>query len=458
MSNITYHVLLFTAANVRETGHAIPSWTCEKTHDCKLISTIDVGGLFFAVPVRRLIESYESCSCKAGVYTSTCRWKYFGTKEWKNEKMATTGMSVQRCEDMCNNGPKGLELQSPEACRWWTRGNTRSVSGIEVTVNSDQFEFSKFVKQTQGKNYDLERAEHTIYRDVKLIENLLDAMIDDAKYSLHKESFRGLNYIWIGNECEIELASGSGWILTPNNLYFQRKLDQEQLRKILNFETGLVSEGFVRAIVFDSTKELQKACVSYSPERLCEKMADRVDAYETNKMFGFNILTTKKANKRSIFECKMEKKTMNNWRWMTDHYYTTVNDSMIFHVKEAEISDVKLPSAIRWSENYHNYIITNDDRAEKWTKKDVENNITVMLYEDPYRVEERQNSIKDVLWTIRNKILATSKETMVKVLLVILGLLASFAMVVKMAKGFADCILKLKPEPETKTIVKTHSV
>ena len=436
----------------------MPSWTCKKAHECKLVPTLDIGGLYHAVPVRRLVASFEACTCKAGVYSSTCKWKYFGTKEWRNEKTTTSGMSVQRCEDMCNTGPKGLELELPETCKWSRRGDIRSVRGVDVTVSSDQFDFAKFVKQTQGKNYDLKRAEHTTYRNLVYINSLQDAMIDDAKYSLNKESFRGLNYIWIGDECEVELSSGDGWILTPNNLYFSRDLDENQIKKILNFKMGKVSEGFIRSMVFDSTKELQKACVSYSPERLCEQMAGRVEAYDTNKMFGFNILVTKASEEQAIFECKMEKRTLDDWRWITDHYYTTVNESEIFQIQDAQASQVQLPTAVRWNENYHNYIITNDDRAMDWTKEDVENNITVMLHNDPYRVEERKSSIKDVIMQIRSRLWAMSKETMVKIALAALGLLMVSVVAIKMAEGFVINICRLKPELETKNIVKAHAV
>ena len=437
MSNITYHVLLFTTANVRETDHDLPSWTCKKVHECKLISTYDVGGMYHAVPVRRLIKSYEACTCRAGVYSSTCEWKFFGSKEWRNEMSTVRGISVQYCEDTCNNGPKGLELDSNEDCSWGRKGDTRSVRGVEVSVVSDPFEFGKFIKQTQGKNYDLKRADHTVYRNIVYVDELLHAMADDAKYSVNRESFRGLNYIWIENECEVELSSGDGWILTPKNLYFSRALNRLSIKRILNFKMGEISEGFIRSMVFDSTNELQKACASYSPERLCEKMAGRVDAYNTNKIFGFNLLVTKAKERQEIFECKMEKKTLDDWKWMTDHYYTTVNQSEVFKVVNAQISELQLPTAVRWNENYYSYIITSDERSKDWTRKDVENNITVMMPEDPYRVENNKFSVEGILRELGGRMVAFSKETVIRVALIVMGLWLVVVLARRMVEGLA---------------------
>ena len=454
MNNITYHVLLFTAANVRETSHDLPSWTCKKAHECKTIATYDVGGMFHAVPVRRLIKSYEGCTCRAGIYTSTCKWRVFGTKEWRNEMSTTRGISVQHCDDMCNAGPKGLELDSKEECGWARKGTTRSVRGVEVAVASDLFEFAKFVKQTQGKNYDLKRAEHTVYRNIEYVDGLLHAMADDAKYSVNRESFRGLNYIWIDNECEVELSSGDGWILTPNNLYFDRPLSRLSIKRILNFKMGKISEGFVRSIVFDSTQELQKACVSYSPERLCEQMAGRVDAFNTNKIFGFNLLVTKAGEKQEIFECKMKKKSLKEWKWMTDHYYATVNETEVFQIQDTPISKMQLPSAVRWNENYHSYIITNDERSKSWTRSDVENNMTVSVSTDPYRANGVR-SMESVLRDIGSRMLAFSKESIFRAALVAIAVWLAFIMARRMAEGLAINICHPGCSSTQQNIVKT---
>ena len=383
MKNSTYNVLLFTALNVREESNKIPVWDCKKTYDCRKMTTLDMGGIYKAIPIRKMISTEKTCRCRAGTYTSTCEWRFFSENDIRNEMRQAYGVTTQHCEGLCAGSPKFNEIDQAKECSWRTDGEVSNVRGIRTEIVTEAFDYKKFIKQIRGARYGLTRAEHVIYTGIDFLQDIDKHRLSDARYTVNLDSFQGLDYAWIGDECELVLAIGDEWFLTATNLYYSRNIKNSEIEKILRLEVGSVNMEAERAVVLDNDDELARVCRSYAPERLCEKYAAGVDQTAANRLFGQNVLISKPGDDQAIFECANSVKKATGWSLVKDHYFTTIPASELITLEKSNNpKDLIYPSAIRLNDNYKLFVISNDKNSKQWSRKDVERNITIINSED----------------------------------------------------------------------------
>ena len=419
MKNTTYHVLMFTAPNVRKPTKGIPAWSCRKIHDCRKTGTVDVGGQFYAVPVTKLVESHESCTCEGGIYSLTCLWSWFGPNVHQAYHQKGDGMTLDRCEEVCAVDHDQLKPDEYYECVPFKRNSNEGVKGVWSRYGNKPFDFLGFVKQNQERNRTILRGSHTIYKNVKFRDNIVDMNFAKVKYDIIPESFRGLSFIWVEDECELVISKGENWVLTPDNLYFQTDMNKEFVENVLTLKAGKINDEVLTAIILDNVEELKKVCKSFSPERLCEKMTTQENEAITNRVFAVNMLVSRPGTTQAVYKCKIDGVAGNGWKWNQDRCYTTVNATDLFKVQGKEFDKIQLPSVIRRNDNYRFYLITTDERAQEWTRKDIEKNIRLNQDQDYYQVDQ---STPGADWMDRIGVTdgESLKATLIRVLTIIL--------------------------------------
>ena len=313
------------------------------------------------------------------MYTSTCEWRFFSDNDIRNEMRQAYGVTTQHCEGLCAGSPKFNEIDQAKECSWRTDGEVTNVRGIRTEISTEVFDYKKFIKQIKGARYGLTRAEHVIYTGISFLQDIDKHRLSDARYTVNLDSFQGLDYAWIGDECELVLAIGDEWFLTTTNLYYSRDIKNSEIHKILQLEAGSVNKEAERAVVLDNDDELARVCRSYAPERLCEKYSTGVDQTSANRLFGQNVLISKPGDDQAIFECSNSVMKASGWSWVRDHYFTTISARNLITIEKLnKPRDVIFPSSIRWHDNYKLFVITNDKNSKDWSRQDVENNITII--------------------------------------------------------------------------------